>query len=142
MLKTILAISGKPGLYKMVSNSKNMVIVESLQDNKKLPVHARDRIISLGDISIYTEDGEVSLEEVLTSIKKKEEGKVASIAPNSKPEDLKKYFVEILPSFDRDRVYPSDIKKVIGWYNLLVHAQYDFDAKEVAGEDTKEEETK
>lgn len=130
MLKSILSISGKPGLYKLVSNSKNMIIVESLENNKKMPIHARDRIVSLGDISIYTTEDEVLLKDVLTAIKNKEEGKVASIALNSKADDLRAYLREVLPAFDEDRVYPSDIKKMLNWYNLLINANIDFEIEE------------
>lgn len=139
MLKTILSVSGKPGLYKLISSGKNMVIVESLVDNKKMPIHARDKVVSLGDISIYTEDAEeVPLSQVLVSIKKKENGEKASIPTGSKPEELKKYFEEILPSFDRDRVYPTDIKKIISWYNLLIGANIEFEENKEVEEDTVE----
>ena len=99
MLKTILSISGKPGLYKLVSHGKNMLIVESLTDNKRVPAYAKDKVISLGDIAIYTDETEVPLHEVLTA-----------------------YFAEVLPSYDRERVYPSDIKKLLSWYNILINA--------------------
>lgn len=127
MLKTILSISGRPGLYKLLSNSKNTIIVESLQDNKKIPVHARDRIVSLGDISIYTENDEVLLKEVLIAIKNKEEGKETSISPTVAPAVLEKYFAEVLPEYDKNRVYPSDIKKILNWYNLLLKSGIEFD---------------
>lgn len=130
MLKTILSVSGKPGLYKLVSNGKNMIIVESLVDKKKLPIYARDKVVSLGDISIYTEADEVPLRDVFVSIKKKENGAKASIATGAKPEELKKYLEEVLPTFDRERVYPTDIKKMIGWYNILVAAEVDFETVE------------
>lgn len=135
MLKTILSISGKPGLFKLVSSGKNMVIVESLADKKKLPIYARDKVVSLGDISIYTDEDEVPLKEVLKTIKEKENGTKASIATNSKPEELKKFFEEVLPTFDRDRVYPTDIKKIIGWYNILIEADIEFEAEEEASEE-------
>lgn len=135
MLKTILSISGKPGLFKLVSSGKNMVIVESLADKKKLPIYARDKVVSLGDISIYTDEDEVPLKEVLKTIKEKENGTKASTATNSKPEELKKFFEEILPTFDRDRVYPTDIKKIIGWYNILIEADIEFEAEEEASEE-------
>lgn len=138
MLKTILSVSGKPGLYKLLSNSKNMIIVESLVDKKKVPVHPRDKVVSLGDISIYTETDDVPLKNILLSMKQKENGVKASIAPSSKPEELKKYFEEVLPEFDRDRVYPTDIKKIISWYNILIESGIDFEAEEK----TVEEETK
>ena len=137
MLKTILSISGKPGLYKLVSHGKNMLIVESLGDNKRVPAYAKDKVISLGDIAIYTDETEVPLHEVLTSVKNKENGQKASISTSAKPEELRAYFAEILPNFDRERVYPSDIKKLIGWYNLLIGAGItDFTPEE--GEATEE----
>ena len=87
MLKTILSISGKPGLYKLVSHGKNMLIVESLTDNKRVPAYAKDKVISLGDIAIYTDETEVPLHEVLTSVKNKEEGKTASLVPSKATTD-------------------------------------------------------
>ncbi len=134
MLKTILSVSGKPGLYKLLSNSKNMIIVESLVDKKKIPVHPRDKVVSLGDISIYTETDDVPLKNILLSMKQKENGVKASIAPSSKPEELKKYFEEVLPEFDRDRVYPTDIKKMISWYNILIESGIDFETEDKTAE--------
>ncbi|MBE6287882.1 MAG: hypothetical protein E7099_06815 [Mediterranea massiliensis] len=121
MLKTILSISGKSGLYKLVSQGKNMLIVESLLDKKRFPAYGSDKIISLGDIAMYTDDEDVPLQEVLISIKKKENG--ASIALDLKkasPDELRDFMAEVLPTYDRDRVHLSDIKKLISWYNLLV----------------------
>lgn len=141
MLKTILSVSGKPGLYKLISSGKNMVIVESLSDGKKMPVHARDKVVSLGDISIYTETDDVPLKDILLSMKQKENGEKATISTSAKPEELKKYFAEVLSDFDRDRVYPTDIKKMIGWYNLLISANIDFEKEEVVDDD-KTEDTK
>ena len=113
MLKTILSISGKPGLYKLVSHGKNMLIVESLTDNKRVPAYAKDKVISLGDIAIYTDETEVPLHE----------GKTASLVPSKATTDqLRAYFAEVLPSYDRERVYPSDIKKLLSWYNILINA--------------------
>lgn len=123
MLKTILSISGKPGLFKLVSHGKNMLIVESLADQKRVPAYAKDKVISLGDIAIYTDEAEVPLHEVLTNVKNKENGQTSSLNPSkAKPDELRAYMAEVLPNFDRDRVYPSDIKKLITWYNLLVNA--------------------
>ncbi len=123
MLKTILSISGKPGLFQMVSRGKNMLIVESLTDKKRVPAYAKDKVISLGDIAIYTDETEVPLHEVLTSLKEKENGEKASINHSTaKPDELRSYFAEVLPDFDRERVYPSDIKKLLGWYNILIEA--------------------
>lgn len=122
MLKTILSISGKPGLFKLISHGKNMLIVESLADKKRVPAYAKDKVISLGDIAIYTTETEIPLHEVLTSVKNKENGEKVSINPSAKADELREYFAEILPDFDRDRVYPSDIKKLFSWYNLLIEA--------------------
>lgn len=139
MLKTILSISGKPGLFKLVSRGKNMLIVESLADKKRVPAYAKDKVISLGDIAIYTDDAEVPLYEVLTSVKNKENGEKASIPTSAKPDELRAYFAEILPNFDRDRVYPSDIKKLISWYNILIGAGItDFTPEEPATEESAE----
>ncbi len=140
MLKTILSVSGKPGLYQLISSAKNMVIVESLVDKKKMPIHARDKVVSLGDISIYTETDDAPLKDILISIKQKENGEKASISTSAKPEELKKYFKEVLPDFDRDRVYPTDIKKIINWYNILVNANVEFEKEESKVEETSTEE--
>lgn len=122
MLKTILSIAGKPGLYRLVSHGKNMLIVESLTDKKRIPAYAKDKVISLGDIAMYTDAEEVPLHEVLTNLRNKENGKKTSISASAKPEELRKFFAEVLPNFDRERVYPTDIKKLISWYNLLIEA--------------------
>lgn len=123
MLKTILSISGKPGLFRLVTHGKNMLIVESLADKKKIPAYARDKVISLGDIAIYTNEAEVPLHKVLTNVKNKENGQKSSLNPSAaKPDELRAYMAEVLPEFDRDRVYPSDIKKLLTWYNLLIDA--------------------
>ena len=124
MLKTILSISGRPGLFRLVSHGKNMLIVESLADKKKVPAYAKDKVISLGDIAIYTNDSEVPLHQVLNNILKKENGAKASIKTSATPDELRDYMAEILPEFDHDRVYPSDIKKLIMWYNLLIDSGF------------------
>lgn len=121
MLKTILSISGKPGLFKLVSQGKNMLIVESLVDKRRIPAYAKDKIISLGDIAIYTQEEEIPLHEVLTNIKEKENSGKLPFQPSAlKPEELRAYMEEILPEYDRDRVYNNDIKKLLNWYNLLI----------------------
>ena len=143
MLKTILAISGRPGLFRLYSHGKNMLIVESLANHTKVPAYAQDKVISLGDISIYTNEGETPLHEVLTSIQTKENGAKASIPTSAKPDALRAYMAEILPDYDRDRVYPSDIKKIIMWYNQLLEAGItDFKPIEVAAEAPAQEEEK
>ncbi len=121
MLKTILSISGKSGLYKLVSQGKNMLIVESLTDKKRMPAYGTDKMISLGDIAMYTDEDDVPLQEVFLSIKKKENGQpIALDIKTATPDELRQYMGEVLPNFDRDRVHLSDIKKLIAWYNLLV----------------------
>lgn len=122
MLKEILSLTGKPGLFKLVSQGKNMLVVESLIDGKRIPAYTKDKVVSLGDIAIFTETAEVPLAEVLESVKKKEGGVAASIDPKADNEKLRAYMAEILPEYDRDRVYPSDIRKLISWYNILVNA--------------------
>ncbi|MBO5553758.1 MAG: DUF5606 domain-containing protein [Paludibacteraceae bacterium] len=123
MLKEILAITGKPGLYKLVNRGTNMLIVESLLDGKRMPTYARDKIVSLGEISMFTTGEDVSLSEVLTSTGKKEGLKPVAFDPKKADnETLKQWFGEVLPDWDEDRVYPSDIRKLIQWYNILVNA--------------------
>ena len=142
MLKTILSISGKPGLYKLISQGKNMLIVESITpDKKRIPAYGNEIITSLADIAMYTNDSEVPLKDVLTSLKKKENGAVASIDPKKATVDeLRAYFTEILPDYDRDRVYPTDIKKLISWYNILVSNNItDFEDVEAEKETTEAE---
>ena len=121
MLRTILSITGKPGLFKIVSQGKNMLLIEDLTNKKRIPAHSRDKIISLGDIAMYTDAEEIALSEVLESVKTKENGQVASIDyKKASAEALHAYMAEVLPTYDRDRVHTSDIKKLIQWYNILV----------------------
>jgi len=118
MLKGILAISGYPGLFKMISNSKNALIVESLIDKKRMPAYASAKISALEDIAIFTDEGDVPLTDVIVSIKEKENGEKA-ISHKASGNELKAYLSEILPNYDEDRVYVSDMKKIFQWYNLL-----------------------
>jgi hypothetical protein len=117
-LSEFISISGQGGLFKVIARTKNGLVVESLADKKRQPVHASQKISALQDISIFTDNEEVPLTDVLRKIFDKEKGAVA-IDSKSDPAQLKKYFETILPEYDRDRVYVSDMKKVIGWYNLL-----------------------
>jgi len=119
MLKTILSISGKPGLFKLVSQSKSALIVESLLDGKKTPAHSRDKVISLNDIAIYTEEGEKPLREVFQTIFEMQNGQSLTVDVKNQ-NALRAFFAEVLPTYERDRVYPADIKKVVTWYNLLL----------------------
>ena len=123
MLKEILSVTGKPGLFKLVSQGKNMLIVESLIDGKRIPAYTKDKVVSLGDIAIFTETTEVPLGQVLEALKTKENGAVCSIDPKADNDKLRKFMGEILPDYDRDRVYPSDIRKLLSWYNILINAQ-------------------
>mgnify|MGYP000962521314 CR=1 FL=1 len=117
-LSKILSISGKPGLFKLVSQAKNGALIESLIDGKRQTAFANEKISSLKDISIFTTDEDVPLTKVLQEIYKKEEGKEC-ISPKSDSKQLIAYMKEILPAFDQDRVYASDMKKLFSWYNLL-----------------------
>ncbi len=122
MLNSILAIAGKPGLYKLVSQAKNMLIVEAVSESKKrMPIYASDKVISLGDIAMYTDAEEVSLASVLDALKNKENAAVCSLDyKKASAEELHQFMGEVLPNYDRDRVHTSDIKKLIQWYNLLI----------------------
>ena len=123
MLKNILAITGKPGLYRLVHRGTNMLIVESLLDGKRMPTYARDKIISLADVSMYTTGDDIELWKVLEAACKKEDGKPCAI--DAKKADNKvvlAWFDEVLPDWDRDRVYPTDVRKLISWYNILINA--------------------
>ena len=136
MLETILAISGKPGLYKLVTRGRQSIIVETLDEQKKrMPAFAKDKIISLADIAMYTDDEEKPLKLVLKAILDKEDGKeVAMDIKKASGKELREYFSQILPDFDRDRVHDNDIRKLIQWYNIIVRNNIDF------SEDLKEEE--
>jgi len=133
MQQTILAISGKPGLYKLVSHGNRSIIVESLDStHRRVPAFSNDRITSLADIAIYTDADDVPLTKVLESMKNIEAGKQASIDhKKASGDELREYFAKVLPEFDRDRVHVSDIKKLIQWYNILIeNGVSDFEEKE------------
>ena len=122
-LRNILAVTGKPGLYKLVSRGNNMLIVESLVDGKRMPTYARDKIVALSDVSMFTDSDDIALNDVLTSAGKKEGLKPVAMDPKkASPAELQAWFDEVLPNWDRDRVYPTDIRKLIQWYNILVNA--------------------
>ena len=150
MLKNILAISGKPGLFKLVSRGTNMLIVESLIDGKRIPTYSRDKIVSLAEVSMYTTGEDVSLSEVLNALGKKYDFKAVEMdAKKADNDELRAFFAEVLPTFDRDRVYPSDIRKLIAWYNLLIQAgftdftlQEDEEGKEAVAEKSQEPKAK
>lgn len=130
-METILSIAGKPGLYRLVSRGKMNLIVESIDETKKrLPVFASDRVTSLADIAMFTDSEDIPLWKVLQSLGEKEQSNACSL-PYKKcsSQELRDYFAEVLPDFDRDRVHDSDIKKLIQWYNILVQNGFtDFQA--------------
>ena len=118
-LRTVLSVSGKPGLFKLIAHQKNGVVVESLLDGKRTAISANANVSSLGDIAIYTYEEEVPLREVFKAMAAVTEGKEALSHKSSKNE-LEDFFGEVLPKFDQERVYASDIKKVVQWFNILV----------------------
>ena len=124
MKQTILAISGKPGLYKLVSRGNNSLIVEALDaTHKRMPAFGNDRITSLADIAMFTETDDVPLMTILASLRDLEGGKESSLNyKKASPAELHEYFTKVLPEWDRDRVHNSDIKKLIQWYDILVKA--------------------
>ena len=122
MLKKILSISDKPGLYRLISYGKGIIIVENVTDNKRMPAYTRDKIIALGDIAIYTDDTEVPLADVLTTIAEKYNSQVLDTKLYKSAAQLQQFFEEVLPNYDHDRVYNTDIKKIISWYNTLISA--------------------
>ena len=131
-LDKILAISGKPGLYELTAQTRGGFIAKSMLDEKKIAVNMRHNVSILSEIAIYTYTEEVPLGEVFEKIKEKEDGKEA-ISHKSSKKELEDYFSEVLPDYDEDRVYTSDIKKIIQWYNLLIKNGYTDFAK--AGKD-------
>ncbi|MDP2088026.1 MAG: DUF5606 domain-containing protein [Flavobacteriaceae bacterium] len=124
-LDKIIAISGKPGLYKVLNQSKTGFVIESLTDGKRTTLIATHNVSALKDIAIYTYDEEFPLGLIFKSIFEKEGGKTA-ISHDAKDPELMAYFEEIVPNFDKERVYPSNVKKVIRWYNQLVDTHFDF----------------
>lgn len=122
MIERILSISGKPGLYKLVSQGKNMLIVEELATGKRRPAYMRDKVMSLADIAMYTTEEDVPLYTIYNNISKLENGKAVDINALASDDDVREYFAKVLPDFDRDRVYTSDIRKALSWYNQLVAA--------------------
>ncbi len=139
MIKNILAIAGRPGLYKLVNQGKNMLIVESMSTGKRTPAYAHDKVISLGDIAIYTTVGDIPLSEVLEAIKEKNDGKPVDLKALGDDNAIRAYFAEIVPDFDDERVYTNDIKKVFSWYNQLIASGVtEFKDEEIAQDEAAE----
>ncbi|MCH4551017.1 DUF5606 family protein [Aestuariibaculum lutulentum] len=118
-LDKVLSIAGKPGLYNLVAQTRAGFVAESLVDNKRISVGIQQNVSVLSEIAIYTLEEEVPLRQVFENIKAKENGGQTSVSPKDSKDKLEEYFFEVLPNYDEDRVYASDIKKVIQWYNLL-----------------------
>ncbi len=140
MLETILAISGKPGLYRLVNRGNRSLIVETLDAQKKrMPAFGTDKIISLADIAMYTDEEEVPLRRVLKNIYDMEGGKTTSIDyRKASNEELADFMAKALPNYDRDHVYPSDMKKLVQWYNILIENGITDFEEEQAQEETAE----
>ncbi len=147
MLQKVLSISGKPGLYKLISRGANSLIVETLDaTHKRVPAFATDRITSLADIAMFTETDDVPLHKVLANLKNLEEGKISSINyKKASAAELQEYFAKVLPDYDRERVHNSDIKKLIQWYNILIEAgitDFEVEEEEATEENAAEENEK
>lgn len=126
MQDTILSIAGKPGLYKLLTQGRGMLIVETVDDAKRrVPAGARDRVTSLNDVSMYTEGDEVPLMQVFENISKRQDGGLVELNYKSATsEELASFMADVLPEYDRDRVRTSDIRKLIQWYNILAANGY------------------
>lgn len=145
MKETILSISGRPGLFRLVSSGRGNLIVETIDDAKKrLPAGARDRVTSLNDVSMYTDDDDAPLMDVFQNIANANDGKAVDInIKTASSKELADFMATALPNYDRDRVHQSDIKKLIQWYNILVNNGYtDFAVKEEEAEEKAEESAK
>lgn len=143
MLREIISITGKPGLFKLLSQGKQTLIVEELGTGRRFPATARDKVVSLGDIAMYTESGDTPLGEILDKVYAKHEGKKVDIkALSAKAGALKDAFADIVEDFDRVRVHDSDIKKLFTWYNLLIENGFDKFTKEEEKAEESEKESK
>ena len=136
MFETVLTISGKPGLYRLLSHGRNMFIVECVDATKKrVPVYNSDQVVMLDDIAIYTDTEEIPLRNVFAKIYEKENGVLPFELKMATPEELVEYFESIIPDYDRERVYLTHIKKMFSWYNILVaNGVVDFTVEEQEGE--------
>ena len=140
MFERILTISGKPGLYQLLSQGRNMFIVESVDATKKrMPVYNSDKVVMLDDIAIYTDTEEVPLREVFAKIYEKENAVLSFDTKSATPEEMVEYFESVMPDYDRERVYLTHIKKIYSWYNILVaNGVVDFAKSEDAAEESAE----
>lgn len=144
MIRQILAISGKPGLYKLISRGNRNLIIETVDEKKKrMPAFGTDQVVSLADISIYTDDDkEVSLLSVFESIKNNYDGKAVDLSPKkADQEDIVAFFAKVLPNYDTDRVRVTDMRKVLSWYNILINNGISEFLPKADEENNKEEES-
>jgi hypothetical protein len=139
MIDKILAISGKPGLYRLIAHGKNMLICENLSDKSRVPALQHDKVLSLADIAMYTVDGEIALNSVFAKAKAQTGGKIAPVSTKDPADAQRNWFEKVLPEYDRDRVRGGDIKKFIQWYNILIETGNDDFSEPV--EDDKPAET-
>lgn len=142
MFERVLTISGKPGLYRLVSSGRNMFVVEAVDaSHKRMPVYNSDKVVMLDDIAIYTDTEEVPLRNVFKAIYEKEQAVLPFDVKMSTPEELVEYFESVMPDYDRERVYLTHIKKIYAWYNILVaNDVVDFCEEEAADEEVATEE--
>lgn len=138
MLKKILAITGRPGLFKLIGQGKNIIIVEDLKSGHRSSATSRDKLISLGDIAMYTDSGDKPLGEILNMVYAAMDGKPADIKTLAAQKGFRDKFGEIVTDFDRDRVYESDAKKLFQWYNLLLEAGFTTFTEEEKEEESEE----
>lgn len=120
MLREILAITGKPGLFRIVSQGSRILVVEELKTGKRFPAHSRDKVVSLGDIAMYTDSGDKPLGEILDLVYARNEGKPIDVKQLIADGGLRDEFEAVIPDFDKERVYDNDIKKLFTWYNILI----------------------
>lgn len=121
MLRKILSVTGRPGLFRLLSQGKGTIIVEELGSSKRMPIHARDKVVSLGDIAMYTESGDTPLGEILDKVYAHNEGKPVDYKTLAATKGaLKEEFGKVVEDFDRERVHDGDVKKLFTWYNILI----------------------
>ena len=133
MSQKILSISGKPGLFRLVSQGNNMLIVENIATKRRMPAYASDKVISLDDVSIYTNDSDTPLFDVFEKVREANDGKQVDIKALGDDAQVRAYFKTILPEYDEDRVYTTDIRKLFQWYNQLIAADiHEFKKSEIA----------
>lgn len=134
----IISITAKPGLYQVVSQSKNAIIVEALADKKRVAINATQNVSLLENIAIYTYEEDMPLLQIFKAMYTKTEGKEA-ISHKESQKNVTAFFAEVIPNYDDERVYASNIKKVIQWFNILVKAGMDFSKEETTAAETEKE---